>query len=288
MTHAPCIERRYRSRDGLQLFYREYAGPGGDLPPVLCLPGLTRNSRDFEIVAPRLARHRRVLCADLRGRGRSDHDPHWRNYQPAVYVDDLLLLLQVAGVERFALLGTSLGGLLSMGIASLHPARVAGVALNDIGPEVQVEGRERIARYVGRNAPVSSWDEAVDQVRAIYGFALPGLTDEQWRAHARRSYTEVDGVPRLDADPMIGEAVREAGRGETPDLWPVFRALRGIPVLAIRGETSDILSVETFDRMAEEKPDLQRANVPNRGHTPLLDEPESLAALDAFFDAGRA
>jgi pimeloyl-ACP methyl ester carboxylesterase len=282
MTSTPWAERYFRSRDGLRLHYRDYAGPGSSLPPVLCLPGLTRNSRDFEVVAPHIARERRVLCADLRGRGYSAHDPNWHNYQPAMYIDDLLLLLADAGVERLALLGTSLGGILSMVITSLQPQRVAGVVLNDIGPEIAVEGRERIAKYVGRHPAVSNWDEAAEQVRATYALSLSEFTDEQWHAHARRTFSEVNGVPRLDADPMIGEAVRAAASLPAPDLWPFYLALQPIPALAIRGEHSDILSVETFDRMAALKPDLVRVTVAHRGHTPLLEEPECLRALDAF------
>jgi pimeloyl-ACP methyl ester carboxylesterase len=282
MTTTKWADRYYVSGDGLRLHYRDYAGPGTALPPVLCLPGLTRNSRDFETVAPRIARSRRVLCADLRGRGHSQHDPNWRNYQPGTYVADLFALLADAGVERLVLLGTSLGGILSMVISATRPQAVAGVILNDVGPEVASEGLERISKYVGRHAPVSNWDEAVAQVRATYEHAIPGLSDEEWLAYARRSFSAVDGVPRLDVDPMIGEAVRAAPNAAAPDLWPLYASLRAIPTLAIRGATSDILSLATFERMAREKPDLERVTVSNRGHTPLLDEPECVAAIDAF------
>lgn len=275
-------DRYYASADGLRLYYRDYVSPGSSRLPVLCLPGLTRNSRDFETVAPRIAQGRRVLCADLRGRGRSQHDPKWQNYHPGTYLADLAQLLSDAGADRVVLLGTSLGGILSMLISAARPAGVAGVVLNDVGPEVAPEGLQRIAAYVGRNAPVATWAEAAEQVRSTYGLALPGLGDEEWLAFARRSYTEVDGVPRLDMDPMIGEAVRAAPAAAAPDLWPLFAALRPVPTLAIRGEISDVLSVQTFDRMAAEKPDLERLTVPGRGHPPLLDEPECVAAIDAF------
>jgi pimeloyl-ACP methyl ester carboxylesterase len=159
------------------------------------------------------------------------------------------------------------------------------VILNDIGPEVAKAGLGRIASYVGRHAPVRNWDEAVAQVRATYGVAIPGASDAEWSAFARRSYTEVDGVPRLDMDPMIGEAVRHAPVDTAPDLWPVFAALRPIPALAIRGAASDVLTVETFDHMAREKPDLLRVTVPGRGHPPLLDEPECVDAIDNFLAA---
>jgi pimeloyl-ACP methyl ester carboxylesterase len=167
-------------------------------------------------------------------------------------------------------------------LAGAYPQRVAGVVLNDVGPEVAPEGLARIAAYVGRHAPVSSWQDAVASVQATYGLAMPGLTDADWLEHAQRSYTEVNGVPQLDMDPMIGEAVRSAPSDAAPDLWPLYAALRPIPTLALRGETSDILAVSTFERMQREKPDLVRVTVPQRGHAPLLDEPECVAAIDAF------
>lgn len=273
----------FASADGLQLYYRDYpaAAPSPGLP-VLCLPGLTRNSRDFEQLAVRLQRDRRVLCADLRGRGRSQHDPNWQNYHPGTYLADITGLLQDAGVERCVFFGTSLGGILTMLTAATQPQRVAAAILNDIGPEVDPVGLARIARYVGKAPPVHSWDEAVRVVRATYEFALPGLSDEQWVEYTRRSYTDVDGVPRLDMDPNIGEAVRAAPTAAAPDLWPVFDTLQSVPTLVLRGESSDILSAMTLDRMQARKPDLARVEVPNRGHVPLLDEPEAVAAVDAF------
>jgi len=280
---ASFVDRYCRAPDGLRLHYRDYDGPAGGVP-ALCIPGLTRNCRDFEDLSPRLARSRRVLAVDLRGRGGSDRDPDWSHYQPAVYLGDLKALLEDAGVPRVVVIGTSLGGILSMVLTSLQPERVAGVVLNDIGPEIAHEGRERIANYVGRHPPVHSWDEAVAQAKATYGLALPDLTDAQWLVHAKRAYSEVDGVPRLDADPMIGMAVRAGSGSDEPNLWATYQALGPVPTLAIRGATSDILSPETFDRMADVKPDLVRVTVPNRGHTPLLDEPECLDAIGAFLD----
>ena len=266
----------------MRLYYKDYEARAAGKLPVLCLPGLTRNSRDFEHVALRLQQDRRVLCADLRGRGRSQHDPNWQNYHPGAYVADILLLLADAGVPRCILLGTSLGGILSMMISATYPALVGGVILNDVGPEVAPEGLARISSYVGRHAPPKNWDEAAATVRATYEIGVPGYSDEQWAAFARRSYTDVDGVPKLDMDPMIGEAVRSAPNAAAPDLWPLYGALRNVPTLAFRGATSDILSAATFARMGREKPDLVRVEVANRGHTPQLDEPECVAAIDAF------
>ena len=277
-------ERYFESSDGLSLYYRDYhPAEESDRLPVLCLPGLTRNSRDFEALALRLQRAgRRVLTPDLRGRGRSQHDPDWSNYQPTTYLSDLAALQAAAGAERVVVVGTSLGGILAMLIAATRPAAIAAAVLNDVGPEIAPEGLQRIAQYVGRHIPVGSWEEAAAQARATYGLALPDLTDAQWLAFARRSYVEVDGVPRLDMDPMIGEAVRAAPSGAAPDLWPVYGALRPLPALAVRGELSDVLSEATFERMALEKPDLRRVTVARRGHPPLLDEPECVLAIDEF------
>ena len=281
---TPWDERFFESADGLRLHYRDYPTER-DKParlPVLCLHGLTRNSRDFERLAPHLQRERRVLAADLRGRGQSARDPDWRNYQPGVYLADLAALLDDARAARVVIVGTSLGGLLAMMFAAREPARVAGIVLNDIGPEIDPVGRTRIATYVGRSAPVRNWDEAVSQARATYGSALPEFTDSEWLTLARRSYVEVDGVPRLDMDAMIGEAVRNPPPGSPQDLWPVFAALYPVPMLALRGELSDVLSAATLARMEREHPGLRGVTVPRRGHPPLLDEPVSLAAIDAF------
>lgn len=283
MTEATGAARYYSSADGLQLFYRDFAPLSEPARlPVLCLPGLTRNSRDFTHVAGRIRRDRRVLCADLRGRGRSQHDPVWQNYHPGTYLADIDLLLHDAGITRCVLLGTSLGGILSMLLTATQPGLVAGVILNDVGPEVAPEGVARIASYVGRAAPPATWDEAVATVRATYELAMPGLSHEQWAAYARRSYSDVDGKPKLDMDPLIGEAVRSAPAAAAPDLWGLYAVLQPVPTLALRGATSDILSPATFARMQREKPDLVRVEVPDRGHTPQLDELTSVAAIDAF------
>jgi pimeloyl-ACP methyl ester carboxylesterase len=279
-------DRYFESSDGLTLYYREYPAEETDRLPVLCLPGLTRNSRDFEALALRLQRAgRRVLSPDLRGRGRSQYDPKWMNYHPGTYLGDLERLQAVAESECVVVVGTSLGGILAMLLAATRPAAIAGAVLNDVGPEIALEGLQRIAQYVGRHAPVGSWEEAAEQARATYGLALPNFTADEWHAFVRRSYVEVDGVPRLDMDPMIGEAVRAAPAGAAPDLWPAYAALGPLPVLALRGALSDVLSEATFERMAREKPDLRRVSVAGRGHPPLLDEPECLAAIDEFIAA---
>ncbi|MEX1266483.1 MAG: alpha/beta hydrolase [Woeseia sp.] len=274
-------ERWYDSADGLSLYYRRYGATQPGLP-VVCLPGITRNSRDFEDLALHLARSHPVLTPDLRGRGRSEHDPNWRNYQPGTYVDDVVRLLDDADVARAAFIGTSLGGLVSMLLAAAHRARVAGVVLNDIGPEIGPAGLERIKSYIGRIPPVRNWDEALQQVREIYGAAWPDLDDDVWSRIVRRGYREnEDGIPVLDMDPKIGDAAREAGTS-AGDPWRLFAALDDVPVLVLHGETSDILTDDIVAKMRAAKPDLDYVRVARRGHVPLLDEPESLAAIDDF------
>lgn len=272
----------YTSADGLRLYARVYEQAEIEAPAVLCLPGLTRNSRDFEVLAPLLARRYRVLCPDLRGRGYSERDSNCQNYQPVTYLADILALLETLSVLRVAIIGTSLGGLLAMTLAASRRDMIAGVVLNDIGPEVDPAGLERIRGYAGQLPAVRTWAEAVMQLRSVHGQAWPGLDDVTWMRLARRSYREnASGVPVLDYDPVIGNALRSAP-AQLADLWPLWAALGPVPALAIRGDLSDILSPAIFERMQREKADLVRQTVAQRGHAPLLDEPDCLPAIDAF------
>jgi pimeloyl-ACP methyl ester carboxylesterase len=282
LSTEPYAEIYWQSHDGLRLYSRVYEGPHRGAPILLCLHGLTRNSRDFEGLAPHLANRYRVIVPDLRGRGFSARDPQWQNYQPGIYIQDILSLLDAVDAPRVAALGTSLGGMLAMMLGYSHPGRVAGIVLNDVGPEIDPAGVQRIKQYAGRLPPARTWRVAIDQTVAVYGDAWPGLPPERWEALARRGYREDPaGAVEIDADPNIGEALRAAPAAAL-DLWPLWRALRHTPMLAIRGARSDILSAATFARMKEENPGLQQLEVANRGHVPLLDEPECLAALDAL------
>lgn len=274
-------ELTYESADGLALFCREYVAARPELD-ILCLPGLTRNSRDFAPLAQTLAGRYRVLTPDLRGRGRSAWDPQWANYHPGVYVTDLLRLLEHLDIRRVAIIGTSLGGLLAMMLAASRPDLVAAVVLNDVAPEIAPEGLVRIAQYAGRAQPATNWDQAVQQAQANYGHALPGLSLAQWRDFTESSYRQTpEGSVVADYDPNIGTALRAAPPVPV-DLWALYRTLAAKSTLAIRGALSDIVNPATFDRMLAEKPDLQRVTVANRGHAPLLDEPESVHAIASF------
>jgi len=277
-----AAEYWFDSQEGLRLFSRVYAGPSAGAAVVVCLHGLMRNSRDFEDLAPHLAARYRVIVPDVRGRGFSARDPNFNNYEIPVYLNDLLLLLTGLGVGRARIIGTSMGGLMAMVLGVMQPQLVAGIVLNDVGAELDPQGLERIRGYAGKSAPVRSWEEAVADVRGIYGSVWPGLSDERWQRIARLSYrASAQGVPEADADPLIAEPFRDPRAG-APNLWPLWGALAKVPILAIRGAHSDILNAATLARMQHEKPDLEVLEVANRGHAPVLDEPECLAAIDEF------
>ena len=244
----------------------------------MCLSGLTRNSKGFHRLAGRLATTRRVLCPDYRGRGYSAHDPNWRNYVPTTYVNDIRHLLVVAGVDRVVIVGTSLGGILGMGLAAAMPVKIAGVVLNDIGPEVDSEGMDQIVDYLRMAAPQPDWQSAARQICARRHWLSPDGSEEM----ARNSYRErEDGMLHPDWDANLLKALARE-RGDPPELWTLFGALRRIPTLAVRGALSNVLNPRTFERMAAEKPDLARVTVDGVGHAPTLDEAEAKQAIDEF------
>ena len=283
---ASYEEKYFQSRDGLRLYYRDYPGDLA-MAPVLCLHGLTRNCRDFASLAASIAPRRRVLAVDQRGRGRSQYDPTWLNYHPGTYVADMWTLLEHLSISRAVVIGTSLGGLMAILMAAMRPQALAGVVLNDIGPELDPTGAQRIASYAGRLQPVHTWDDAVQQMKLTFGAALPDYDDTRWRTFTENSFVaDADGMPRLAADSRIGDALRAipAPPGATQGMWLAFATLRSVPTLAIRGAHSDLLSQATFDRMQREVPQLERVTVPNRGHPPQLDEPEARKAVEGFLD----
>ena len=271
----------FDSHDGLRLYSRVYAA-AADSPVVLCLHGLMRNSRDFGALAAQLAARYRVIVPDVRGRGFSARDPNFNNYQIPVYLQDVLTLLAGLGAARVSIIGTSMGGLMAMMLAATHPKLVSRIVLNDVGPQVDPAGLERIRGYAGQAAPVRSWPEAIAQLRADYAAAWPNLSDARWDEIARLSYrANAQGVPEVDADPLIREPLKSSAAA-APDLWPLWRSLARVPILVIRGAHSDILSVTTFARMQRERPGLEVLTVANRGHAPLLDEPGCVAAIERF------
>jgi len=291
--HAVCVssvdvwegvmerEGFYTAADGLQLFYRDWDG-AADALPLLCMHGLTRNSADFIELAAHVAPRHRVIAPDVRGRGRSAYDPDWHNYYPAFYTGDMWRLLDELQIERAVLVGTSMGGIMAMLMAVQQPQRIAGVVLNDIGPSIDPTGLARIAAYAGAARPPRDWAEAEAQLRERFSAALPGLNDAFWQRYTRRSFKAgVDGVPVPDYDLSIAKRFGDDSGDAEQKLWELFALIRQ-PLLVLRGELSDILAAATVTRMAQLHPGMRSVEVRNRGHVPLLDEPEVLAAIDAL------
>jgi len=278
----PYSDCYYDAVDGLRLYYRDYSGPS-DRIPALCLPGLTRNSRDFASLAEWLSKDRRVICPDLRGRGRSEYDSEWRNYHPLHYADDVWRLLDELDLDRVVLIGTSLGGWMAMLMNYQQPGRIAAAVMNDIGPEANPEGIARVVAGAGRLDKVSSFEEAVGQVRIFYEIAYPDWDEGQWRHYTGTTYRQTeDGEFDLNFDRNVGHAAREGVSGLTMNPWDLFDSLRNIPTLVIHGAISDILTDDIILKMRHRKSDLQVAVVGDRGHAPLLDEKEAVDAITTF------
>jgi pimeloyl-ACP methyl ester carboxylesterase len=274
---------RYTSFDGLSLHVRDYPGPAHPRLTVLCLPGLTRNARDFEDVAEHLSQRYRVLCPDLRGRGQSAYASDPMTYVPAVYVRDVAALLEAAKLKAVALIGTSLGGIIGMVMGAVMPQTLLGVVLNDVGPELDPAGMKRIGSYVGKPIQFPSWQAAATAIRAADAAIYPDYDDGAWMTVARRRCAQgLDGMVRPDYDLAIAKPF--AVDFAPVDLWPFFARLARLPTLAIRGANTDLLSEPAFARMKELAPQLTQITVPNRGHVPALDEPIARAAIDLFLE----
>lgn len=270
----------WTSRDGLQLHYRDYAGRA-DRPPVLCLPGLTRNARDFEELAERLAGEWRVLCVELRGRGDSAYAKDSATYNPLQYLEDLGELFDQAGLSRVVAIGTSLGGLLTMLIAATTPDRLAGALLNDIGPEVNPEGIERIRSYVGQARSFPTWMHAARALAESQGPTFPQASITDWLAMAKRCMVVgSNGRIHFDYDMKIAEPFAHADGASNVDMWPAFEALAGRPVTLLRGALSDVLTAATFKQMAKRLPKAEVVTIPKVGHAPTLSEPAAVSAID--------
>lgn len=276
----------YTSADQLRLYARDY-GDKSQATTLVCIPGLTRNSADFEDICSSLSGKYRILAADLRGRGNSAYDPNPANYHPGTYASDMLALLDAASVESAIFIGTSLGGLVSMILAATVPDRVQAIVLNDVGPELNPEGLARIQSYLTDYTQVQDWEEAIARTRATQESALPGLSGPEWEAFTKRLYKEDEsGKPTLNYDRDIA-VLFEARTDPSPpqDLWGVFATLSEIPMLVLRGEFSDIIDQDTVSRMKEIHPDLRSVEVKNRGHAPLLNEPDAMPAIAHFIAA---
>ena len=279
MAEAAYSEGEWTSADGLTLRYRDYAGRG-DRPPFLCIPGLTRNARDFEPLARAFAGEWRVICPDLRGRGQSDYARDPATYTPVHYVADIMALLDQTGLESVVAVGTSLGGIVSMLIEAHAPGRIAAAVLNDIGPVVEPAGLARIRDYVGQGRSFPTWMHAARALRDQAGVAYPDFAIADWLRLAKR-WLAVGGSGRIvfDYDMKIAEPFQQPEAAEPFDMWPVFGGFAGRPVLAIRGELSDILSAATLEKMQRELPGMEAVTISRTGHAPTLEEPEAQAAI---------
>ncbi len=270
----PLYENRYWwSNDGLRLHYRDYSGGVDGRPPILCLPGLTRNARDFDGIASRLAGDWRVIAVDFRGRGDSAFSKDPMTYAPLTYVQDMEALLAELKVDRFIAFGTSLGGIVTMLLAGTAREKLVAALLNDIGPEIDPAGLSRIRSYVGKGSACPTWMHAARAVAEANGDAYPGYAIEDWLAMAKRLY-RLNSAGRivLDYDMKIAEPFRVPGNEAGPDMWRALASLRDVPTLVVRGERSDVLQARTADRMVAELSDVELATVPGVGHTPMLTE----------------
>ena len=278
---AAWHDRSWTSRDGLKLHYRDYAGPD-DRPPVLCLHGLTRNARDFETLADRLAGDWRVIAVDFRGRGASEYDSNSSRYMPPVYAADVLQLLDELAIDKAVFVGTSLGGIVTMIVAGFAPQRIAGALLNDVGPELNRMGLDRIAAYVGQAVQFSDWDEAADALSEKYADVHPGYDRDGWLRYSKRVARQTENGIELDYDMAIAEPFKQMDEktAAATDAWPLFRALDGKPLTILRGENSDLFPASAAKKMVEAIPTAELVTIPNVGHAPDFDEPESIAAVE--------
>ena len=274
----------WQSPDGLRLHYRDYAGPA-DRPVVVCLPGLTRNARDFEGLAGRIAGQWRVLCPDMRGRGDSQYAKNSATYNPLQYVQDINALFDELRIERFVVVGTSLGGLMAMLLAMIDAKRLAGAVLNDIGPVIEPSGLARIRDYVGQGRSFPTWMHAARALEEEPSTSFPDYDVHQWLAMAKRVMTVgQNGRIVYDYDMKIAEPFERPGGEAGVDLWPGYMALAGRPLLLLRGELSDLLSTETLGEMARRIPDAVAVSVRRVGHAPTLDEPEAVQAIERLLE----
>jgi len=289
---AALYEDRYwTSSDGLTLHYRNYPGPnaegaGGSAKlPVLCMHGLTRNARDFGALAEALCATRRVIVPEMRGRGMSDYAPDSDTYSPLTYVQDVEKLLAEQEIERFAVVGTSMGGLMTMLMAAGRPGRLSAVVMNDIGPEVQAAGLARISGYVGQGRSYPTWVHAARGLEEAHGAAFPKFDLDQWLEMAKRTMVvSQNGRIVFDYDMAIAEPFAKPGNAAPPNLWLAFEALAGVPMLLVRGGLSDLISPDTVKQMGARNPKMTTITVPDAGHAPTLDEPEVRAAILALLD----
>ena len=276
----------FQTQDGLRLYARDYPGPNDKAPVVLCLHGLTRNSRDFQELAPALADHFRVLVPEQRGRGQSDYDDEVSRYALLQYVEDMRGLLSDLGIEQVAIVGTSMGGLMTFALNAMYPGLVTRAVINDIGPEIAEVGLNRIKSYVGMVGPFADWKEATAYLMAASAEIFPDWQDAQWADFARQCYIERDGQVVIDYDPRIAEPLTAEGNDtEAETLWSLFATMSAVPSLLVRGELTDLLTQSCVTKMREVHPSMAVLPVPRVGHAPMLNESGVTQAIREFLTA---
>lgn len=282
MTNASGYEPvHFQTDDGLRLFARDYSPSQSSLTPLLCLPGLTRNSKDFETIAPSLAQTRRFIAPDFRGRGLSQYASDPASYRPDAELVDMISLLNFLKIDRVAVIGTSRGGIVGMLMAAFFHGRLAGLFLNDVGPELSSAGLLRIRSYLGVQREFASWEMAVAALKSS-NKGFDSLTADEWQAFAQRVFKPVNGLPRIDYDPALLNtfpSVEDIMAGRVANLWELFGKTGSLPVSVLRGEHSDLLSAATVAAMKQRNAELDASTIPNRGHAPFLDEAPAKGAL---------
>lgn len=271
----------FTTTDGINIYFQD----DGDGTPLLCLAGLTRSSRDFSFLKPHMI-GQRMIAMDYRGRGLSDYDSNYSNYNIVREAQDVIELLDHLELPRATILGTSRGGLIAMALAASQPDRLSGVILNDVGPVVDPSGMARILDYVGKKPGAKTIEQAAQNLSDALRPQFPGVPPSVWRKQAEFQFRAAPEGLELRYDEDLRTALQEqVATGATPNLWPLFEALHGIPTGVIRGANSDILSSETLSEMQARHPDMISAEIPNRGHVPFLDEPQSLDIIHRVLEA---
>lgn len=276
----------WTSPDGLELHYRDYAGPpDSDKVPVICLHGLTRNARDFAPLAAQIAKSRRVIVPEMRGRGMSEYAKDAATYTPQIYVEDVKALLLRENIGRAVSIGTSMGGLMTMMLAAQNPSLFAGALINDIGPDINPVGLDRIGNYVGQGGSFPTWMHAARALKAVHSSAFPDYGIDQWLEMAKRTMI-VGQNSRIsfDYDLALAEPFKQPGNAAPPDLWSDFDALKTVPMVLVRGELSDLLSEATAQEMMKRAEQMTLVTAARIGHAPMLNEPECLDAISQLLE----
>jgi pimeloyl-ACP methyl ester carboxylesterase len=274
------------TRDGRRLHVLGYGGPSSRTP-VICIPGLRSNLHSFDVIASHIAKTRRVVCIGMRGRGHSDYDSEPRHYGLTTETSDVYWVLKQANIPRAILLGVSRGGFTALALG-VRTNLAAGLIFVDSGPQMEVAGMSRFTPDLARDVSFASWDAAASSLKARHKAWYPTMSDEDWRVLARQLYREENGRVITDSDQGIGDALKSPSAAGSSagswSAWSLFESMPPVPILVARGEFSDFVLESTVDRMKAMKPGLAAVTVKGRGHPPLMNEPDLIAAVDSFLE----